>query len=731
MSIRSKSIVRWFIVCFISYSLIFFIALLPLISYCNGVFTELEIKKSTQKMDFGISQIENTVSGISSAAYALKQDIRFIPLLYLEPDYSCLTSTVRNQMRDFLNALVYPLDLVSHCALLFSDTAVITSEVTLFDENPKYYPTLFSVQEKSFSEWEAQLTENKVGILPVQNITVNRQTYDALIYATSWTDTSYLYACMRIDNIRNALIDKSNLDNYLITIRNTRGDILFTDLNVSDASAFHQNDSLSGYHTVSQKTAVGSLIVSVHIPHAALTERMRPLYYFLILYLGLCILTMIATAYIGAHISSMPLLRILRIFEDNDAAAGDTDARQPDCLSDSETSSPLHHGFHYIQSKIQDYEISLNTYRSTIKTQEKVLQARFMEKALHGSLATENDYNAFYSYFPDFPENYYLVLFGISEQTMENDAAHDNLLSLLQTYLQMNLPLCYQQQLSNTKLLLIIDEESYTHAADILNHLLNKTNTEETGCHTWAISSNLYSHPKNLPIAYWQLQDLSSRISLDSLGQLCAITDYPSAKNPGFQIRDALSIHSAIVCGNKDIALQKLESYREMLVSGNRPVFDMFRAILLCIKQEHANELTHMDVPSYRDDITIYDRLKDVISLFCEQFHTKTKTTDSSQFIQDVKNYIDLHFTQENMCYATLTEHFHCSTSKLQKAFSKEVGVSLSAYIEQKRMELADELLKTNAHSVTEVARMCGFSNDNTFYKAYKRTFGHSPTALK
>ena len=83
-STPGKSIVRWFLICFLCFSLIFLIALFPLISYCRGVFTDLEIKKSTQQMDFGISQLENTVNGVNSAAYNLKSDIRFFPFFYRE-----------------------------------------------------------------------------------------------------------------------------------------------------------------------------------------------------------------------------------------------------------------------------------------------------------------------------------------------------------------------------------------------------------------------------------------------------------------------------------------------------------------------------------------------------------------------------------------------------------------------------------------------------------------------
>ena len=70
-------------------------------------------------------------------------------------------------------------------------------------------------------------------------------------------------------------------------------------------------------------------------------------------------------------------------------------------------------------------------------------------------------------------------------------------------------------------------------------------------------------------------------------------------------------------------------------------------------------------------------------------------------------------------------------TGTIQKAFPKEMGISLSAYIEKKRMELANELLLLGEDSVSEVAKKCGFTNDNTFYKAYRRTFGHAPTSLK
>lgn len=96
-----------------------------------------------------------------------------------------------------------------------------------------------------------------------------------------------------------------------------------------------------------------------------------------------------------------------------------------------------------------------------------------------------------------------------------------------------------------------------------------------------------------------------------------------------------------------------------------------------------------------------------------------------------MKDYVDLHFTEYDMCLTKLAQHFQCSSSKIQKAFSKEFDSSVSVYIEQKRMTLANQLLLSGEDTVIEVANKCGFVNESTFYKAYRRVFGHTPKSLK
>lgn len=69
-------------------------------------------------------------------------------------------------------------------------------------------------------------------------------------------------------------------------------------------------------------------------------------------------------------------------------------------------SHSIKYGFHYIQNRFEQAENRLEQYHNTIHTQHKVLQARFLEKALNNQLSTAKDKEMFHTYFPDFPENF-------------------------------------------------------------------------------------------------------------------------------------------------------------------------------------------------------------------------------------------------------------------------------------------------------------------------------------
>jgi AraC family transcriptional regulator len=74
-----------------------------------------------------------------------------------------------------------------------------------------------------------------------------------------------------------------------------------------------------------------------------------------------------------------------------------------------------------------------------------------------------------------------------------------------------------------------------------------------------------------------------------------------------------------------------------------------------------------------------------------------------------------------------LGQEVGCSPFYLSRSFSREVGLTISQYLRNLRMERAAELLRTGRYNVTEAAIEVGYSSLSHFSKAFCETIGCCP----
>lgn len=79
---------------------------------------------------------------------------------------------------------------------------------------------------------------------------------------------------------------------------------------------------------------------------------------------------------------------------------------------------------------------------------------------------------------------------------------------------------------------------------------------------------------------------------------------------------------------------------------------------------------------------------------------------------------------------AALARHAGLNERKLKMGFKALFGTPVYSYLRAQRMERARELLRRGRHSVTEVARVVGYSNPSKFSAAFRRQFGINPGRL-
>ena len=85
----------------------------------------------------------------------------------------------------------------------------------------------------------------------------------------------------------------------------------------------------------------------------------------------------------------------------------------------------------------------------------------------------------------------------------------------------------------------------------------------------------------------------------------------------------------------------------------------------------------------------------------------------------------------DNLSLERLAERCYVSVSTFKRRFRKRYSMSPHKWFIQRRLDLAYRMILATNISVTEVARMCGFTNPSHFIAAFKRQYGTTPTALR
>ncbi len=95
-----------------------------------------------------------------------------------------------------------------------------------------------------------------------------------------------------------------------------------------------------------------------------------------------------------------------------------------------------------------------------------------------------------------------------------------------------------------------------------------------------------------------------------------------------------------------------------------------------------------------------------------------------------MKRYADETFT-ESITLHQLSAIYHKNEKYLGRLFKKEIGVSYSEYVLEKRLERAKRLLLETEDKIIDVALCCGFNNVSYFNRAFLKKNGSSPVRFR
>ena len=131
-----------------------------------------------------------------------------------------------------------------------------------------------------------------------------------------------------------------------------------------------------------------------------------------------------------------------------------------------------------------------------------------------------------------------------------------------------------------------------------------------------------------------------------------------------------------------------------------------------------------------KTETEIHHLHEEVVDEFATRMQLFQKNTLYSKAITACIDYIydNLH---SKITLEDLASVVDLSPSYLSRLFHKEVGIPVSKYVIQKRVEAAENMLKFSEYSFVEISNYLGFSSESHFIHLFKQYTGYTPKVYR
>lgn len=104
---------------------------------------------------------------------------------------------------------------------------------------------------------------------------------------------------------------------------------------------------------------------------------------------------------------------------------------------------------------------------------------------------------------------------------------------------------------------------------------------------------------------------------------------------------------------------------------------------------------------------------------------------EDTSLVSTIEKYIKSNYRDPSLCLNKISDEFHISESYFSHMFKEKTGTNFSTYLENVRMQEAMRLLKESDKNLSELYLLVGYNNVTTFRRAFKKTFGVTPSSIR
>lgn len=402
--------------------------------------------------------------------------------------------------------------------------------------------------------------------------------------------------------------------------------------------------------------------------------------------------------------------------------------------------------YELISTAMEQLNTALSQQGEELDVQRKALKNSFLERALLGNITSRVTKKDFMALFPDFPQNYHLALLHLNfdrhvsnEHTMNLALSKQLMIDQLLTR-QFTQPLYHFPVTPNLTAVILpdslggMDAIESLHAAFVKDYHL-PMNVYVVHSDNGADGlSEAYAHAKRilrLAAGYiekrvWSIGNFPKQESISG-------TDYSLFQQLYEAVKQAETEAAVRFLHQIHVNLRDQSSPEEVLsAQPYRRTLQFLHSILIRIKQEHFEDLCAIQLfsPDLDQPLAAYFACLEEYTITLSEALRVIKRSPTT-FGADIVAYVDQHFTNPDFYQKTVADYFNIFEKTLQAAVRSATQLSFAEYLEKKRLDLAHQLLLKTDLNVKDIGQQAGFALYNTFYKAFKRRWGCSPSEYR
>jgi AraC-like DNA-binding protein len=717
---------------FLLYYILFFICLVVLfvlLYQINLSMVSRSYLNATENLlRTGIVNLEMDLGNIEAIAQTIYKSPKFRRLSYMhEPeleDYYYAMPMVDDFKSFFVSA-----GMIADCGIVYGNNVILTTKRLYFPWEQFYGRYFMQAGIPTADRWIGEIPRYFTSAFnPQGDFITTEGSYKAITFCRNFSGSpenrAFFFATLEINHILSRLTPDAVLKMGRILIYDSRGTLL-----IDSGKSTGKNDSI----TLEMIGGKRGIRVRIDIPRRVFREQLAPFHRLSIFFTLAYLAAGIVLSILFAQRSARPIREIVEdVLSFGDrlhlAPAESFEKAGTESLADFRSD------YTYIRHFLTKVERDLETFNERLAQQEELQRENLFERILYG-LVYSAAWQTVKDYFPHFPETFRIAAVALPDMKDAALSAHTIRQVLIQDIIEPYLPPgAYVHFSGNLLVLLLPGEESENLLRGLSDDLRRKLNAR---CRT--ALSEIEREPQNIHQAFYLVRHLLRLPAQEGDAEILQKGNRDAFSFP-LELLDASRLYELLLHGDEDKAIELINNmFYELCCQGYareddiQQIFFIYRRVFLQITGDLSLELPEGIIPAYDSRMELsflFARVADAARNICGVINSRS-TEKESGFERSVVNYIDENITNPGMYTKMVTGFFHISENRLQAIMRNWTGKSFLEYVEAKRMALSREMLLRTTKPISRITRECGYSSENTFYKAFRRFYGQSPSEIR